>query len=205
MDLTAYIAIKNAEKEKGKMKENEFCRGDIFTTIKADQTEGCPCVIVSNDEINGTNACVMVVYLSDNKELKHETEVIINAKGQRVAECKRVYTLHKSRLCEYIRTCTDVEIINIDLALMRAFGIQQAADLEDPEEKPEAEAVKNLKMMLEEATRRCKQMKKELDAADAKLKIISEDLTKTQVQRDLYRQLYDETLDKLLVGYGVND
>ena len=209
------------------MSEEKFYRGDIFTTVKADQTEGSHCVIISNDEINEKNACVMVVYLNGDLDRMKDTDVIINAKGQKVAECNRIYTLHKSRLCEFIRSCTDAEMGEIDLVLAESLNIHgyTGPDLVDPEDEKEVEDLKEqvenlkainrelaekykyddpekdeLKMRCKESMAHAEEMEKRAIEAEKKAEILSADLSKAETKVDVYKDLYDETLDKLLGG-----
>lgn len=212
------------------MNEEKILRGDIFTTIKPDQTEGSPCLVVSSDEVNESSLCVMVVYLND-KPARNETDVTINAKGLRVADCSRVYTLHKSRIAEYVRSCTDTEMGEIQEAILSALGIYAGVDLVDPKEVAEnanlkkdveilkdecnmymksfedmrnerdelKEQVENLKAINRELAQGYKEAAVEMETVELKeCVMISENEIRLQTERDLYKKLYDETLDKLL-------
>lgn len=99
--------------------------------------------------------------------------------------------IHKSRIGEYFRTCTDDEIKNIDIALMRSLGIDQPEDLEDPEKD-------RLKAQYKEAITRAEEMEKRAIEAEEKAKTLTADLSKAETKVDVYKSLYDETLDKLL-------
>ena len=161
MDLTAYAAIKNAEKEK-KMKKENFYKGDIFMIDKQDASEGGePAVIVSSDEINDSGNYVLLVYLTEENGPMRPTDARIIAGHVMRAKCDRIYRIHKSRIGEFMRIAGIKEMKEIDKALMVALGLKAEAN--------------------------------------------DDDLTRAQVQRDLYKQLYDETLDKLLGGYGVKE
>lgn len=240
VDLTAYHAIKNIAMEKKKMSEYKFYRGDIFTTTKPDQTEGSPCLIVSSDEVNENSICVMIVYLND-KPAKNETDVTISAKGLRVADCSRVYTLHKSRIAEYVRSCTDEEMGEIDLSLAEALNIHgyTGPDLVDPEEENRIEELqKEISCVKDECSMYMKHFEdmrnerdnlkdqvEKLKAANMEFQDLSkredkeeissvrrvilrpegldidmrtEEEIKLEAERDLYKKLYEETMEKLI-------
>lgn len=205
MDLTAYDAIKNAEKEQKKMSVEKIYKGDIFTTIKLDQTEGCPAVIISSNEINENNACVMVVYLTDKGTSMRDTDVMISARGNRRAECGRIYTIHKSRLSEYIRTATSEEMKEVDQAIMVALEIPYTqVYLTDPEDSASPVIIEQnpemdeLKVKYAETRCYAEEMEKRAAEAEEKANSLKADLTKAEAKMDVYKSLYDETLDKLM-------
>lgn len=129
-DPTAYKAMKNYEREEGKM---EVYRGDIFfvtgsggkvtgSEIKQDR----PAVVVSNDMANKYSPVVEVVFLTSIDKAKHlPTHVDIICQIPSIALCEQVNSVSKSRLVTFIRSCTDKEMKSIDKALMVSLGLDE--------------------------------------------------------------------------------
>ena len=211
-DPTAYQAMKKMIGEKA-MSEEKIYRGDIFTTLKSDQTEGNMAVIVSNDNLNEHNACVMIVYLNNKREKKYDSDVIINAKGLNVAECNRVYSLHKSRIGEYVRTCTDDEMDEINRSLMYSLSIDGYPAC-DPEQSEDFEQLRKrnieLNTEIEELRKSLANSEKICSAHYENVKRLTEQKDKAEekneetiiikTERDMYKKLYNETLEKLIAG-----
>ena len=173
-DPTAGEAITNVEGE-----YEMIFRGDIFETIKPDGTAGTPCVIVSSNEINENSDIIMAVYLKDSVKKERNTNVTVNAKTQKIAECGKVYGLHKSKIGEYIKCCNEKEMREIDKALALALGLDGA----EPAAGSETEQADETKSFLfnEEKT-------------EAELK--NETQIRLETERDLYKSLYEDMLDR---------
>ena len=214
MDITAYVAIKNFV-EDSKM-EKEFYKGDIFGTYKNDGSEGNPCVIVSSDKVNTMSNAVCVVYITE-KDFAKKTNVSVVAQGEKIAECDRIYCLHKSRIGGYMRTCTGEEIQKIDAAIIEALdlgfcmiGAEEEIEILKDKNKCIAEEnamylekYDNAKKERDSLAKEIEILKEKIDtggtmAADQKEKVSgSYNEIKLQTERDLYKKLYDETLNKL--------
>lgn len=207
MDLTAYYAIKNSAKEKRKMTALEIKRGDIFE-IDRPNGESQPAVVVSNNVINDNTDCCIVIYLTDRCAAISETDVSIRARTMRVAQANRVYTIHRSKFGEYIRTCDDDELAALDNALGIAFGLEP--ELIDPEEssmntKPAATSVVEpdpetdaLKAQYEEAREHAELMEKRAAEAERQAEELEKKLCMAEAIQETYKELYEDTLDKLL-------
>lgn len=148
-------------------------RGDIFETIKPDGTAGTPCVIVSSNEINENSDIIMAVYLKDSVKKERNTNVTVNAKTQKIAECGKVYGLHKSKIGEYIKCCNEKEMREIDKALALALG------LDGPTENAAAEPAAGSETGQLRTSRRK-----------------SETQIRLETERDLYKRLYEDMLDR---------
>lgn len=207
----------------------EIYKGDIFyitgykKSVGSEQNQDRPAVVVSNDINNKHSTVVEVVFLTSTEKAKYlPTHVNVLCKIPSVALCEQVNSISKRRLGEYIRSCTDEEIRNIDKALMISLGV-------DPEKNTDDQKIDDLKMKLEGSER----MLDEAKAANVELKAMLEDRLKeidsksshienmkTRIkelekqnetegdaqkiklltERNLYRTLYDEMVDKLFEG-----
>lgn len=181
-DPTAGEAITNVEGE-----YEMIFRGDIFETIKPDGTAGTPCVIVSSNEINEDSDIIMAVYLRDSVRKEKETNVNVNAKTLKIAECDRVYGLHKSKIGEYIKCCNEKEMREIDKALALALGI------DGPTENATAEPAVGSKTGQADET---KSFLFDGEKTGAELK--SETQIRLETERDLYKSLYEAMLDRMM-------
>lgn len=203
----------------------EVYRGDIFYILKgghvtgSEQETGRPAVIVSNDVGNHYSQVVEVVYLTTKEKnpLPTHTEIICNVPS--TALCEQITSVSKERLGEFIRSCTTSEMKAIDRALQVSLGLGQI-----PESKPEPtstvdkekiekltadlekeqdlvdDLVKNLGELADERD----MLQKELEAAQEKMSHFkpekSEDyVIKVTTERDLYKSLYEQTIDRLVL------
>ena len=165
-DPTAYKALK------GVMNEMEVKRGDIFyienrrTTDYPSgiQNENRPAIIVSNDTGNKFSNVVEVVYLTsqDKKPLPTHCDVLCRVPS--TALCEQITTIHKDRIGDFVRTCTDKEMLAVEECIKVSLG------LSDPQILTPAAPV----------------------AAAA-----SEDLIHLSAERDTYKRLYEQLLDKI--------
>lgn len=222
-DFTAYLALKNIEKEKKNMIE-KILKGDIFVINRPDEEPGDPAVVVSADNVNDTSPFVLCVYLKDYRnELK--TDVQILAGTVKTARVESIQRIHKSRLGDYIRTCKQNEIDKINQAISVAFDIKfsESADPEEFKELKEANGkllnevaqlynqigitqreyaeqvgnVEELQKCLSEAEKRCSYMRDEVERLEDE-KQDDKEMIVLKTERDLYKRLYEETMDKLL-------
>lgn len=97
-------------------------RGDIFW-IEENKTCGNvqmferPVIIVSNNMNNRYSDCVEIVYLTSQKKKDLPTHVKVMCKIPSTALCERVCTISKQNLGNFIRSCTDQEMKQVDRAL----------------------------------------------------------------------------------------
>lgn len=156
-------------------------RGDIFFVYKAnsygaEQQGGRPAVVVSNDTGNKFSECVEVVYLTtkDKKPLPTHCEVVAMEKS--TALCEQVFTVSKDRLAEYIRSCTDEEMAEIDRALAVSLGLDTAL------KEGKAETTEHV------------------EPANEKQAAPEEDKIRLETERDLYKQMYENLLNRLTIA-----
>ena len=109
----------------------EVCRGDIFyitgcggKIYDSEQKQNRPAVIVSNEKANKFSPVVEVVFLTSSEKAKWlPTHVDVICRIPSVALCEQITSISKSRLGEFVRSCTDAEMKKIDEALMVSLGI----------------------------------------------------------------------------------
>lgn len=108
----------------------EARRGDIFyiANSKCYATNpsveaGRPGIVVSCDELNEHSPSVEVVYLTTKDKKPMATHVPILCKINSTALCETIYTVSKDRLGDYVRTCSDKEMAEIDKGMLHSLGI----------------------------------------------------------------------------------
>lgn len=119
----------------------EVRRGDIFyiANSKCYATNpsveaGRPGIVVSCDELNEHSPSVEVVYLTTKDKKPMATHVPILCKINSTALCETIYTVSKDRLGDYVRTCSDKEMAEIDKGMLHSLGIATAYIERDVEE-----------------------------------------------------------------------
>lgn len=152
----------------------EILRGDIFIVDSdgwcTDKKHHRPAVIVSNNSGNHFSDWVEVVFLTSAEKKPLPTHASVVCRGSiATVLCENIATVHKTKVGEYIRTCTDDEMQKIDEALKVSLGLNK----DEPEEK----------------------QSKELDAET--LKPLT-DIVKLQTERDLYKKLYEQMFEKMV-------
>lgn len=176
-DPTAYQAIINAEKgQKGKTME--VYRGDIFYVKKvgsitgSEQESGRPAVIVSNDTGNQHSPVVEVVYLTTQDKPPMPTHCKVICKQKSTALCEQVYTVSKDRLADYVKTCSDAEMREIDRCLMVSLGLKEEPDaFEDAAH----EMHKEMQALIDDLTMKLEGAERSLDEEkDSYNKLLSE-------------------------------
>lgn len=148
----------------------EVRRGDIFyiANSKCYATNpsveaGRPGIVVSCDELNEHSPSVEVVYLTTKDKKPMATHVPILCKINSTALCETIYTVSKDRLGDYVRTCSDKEMAEIDKGMLHSLGIATTY------------------------------IEREVEEAD------TQDSSALAVERNLYKNLYEQLLDKFTV------
>lgn len=224
-DPTAYEAIINAEKGEHKM-GIEVYRGDIFYVKKtgpvtgSEQDAGRPAVIVSNEYGNEYSTIVEVVYLTKQEKTPLPTHCTVVCKVKSTALCEQIYTVSKERLGEYVKTCTEDEMAAIDRCLMISLGLK---DEPDAFEAAAHELHAEMKAKIDDLIMKLEGAERERDEVEAEYRkvlatnnsLINEleelknqpifpenydpiEVTVLTTERDLYKQLYEQTLERLI-------
>lgn len=177
----------------------EVYRGDIFYiqntgyNVGSEQNSGRPAIIVSNDMGNEHAPVVSMVYLTTQQKKPLPTHVPVICKQESTALCEQIYTVSKERLGDYIRTASDEEMRQIDIALATSLGI---AELPTPSSlNVSAKEIEEMQNDIRDCDAYITQLKHDIErlsggTADADTLIIS-------VERELYKNLYEQLLNKL--------
>lgn len=169
-----------------------FERGDIFyvesvyQTVGSEQRAGRPAIIVSNDKCNENSPVVEVVYLTtrDKNDMPTHVEIRSGTKPS-TALCEQIDSVSKTRLGSYMATCTDSEMTEIDIALAISLGL----DLAMPKEVVKEVVVEKPVEVIKEVV-----VEKPVDAH----KVDSEQLIRALAERNLFEQMYQDLLKKLM-------
>ena len=171
-------------------------RGDIFY-IRGGKTyagygrqsdSGRPAIIVSNDAMNKTADYVEVVYLTTQEKKPLPTHCEIICKQKSTAMCETIYTVNKNRVGDYVKSLTSQELAALNECLMHSIGLSYISDFSEPYDKDYAD------LQDEIDTLRSKNAKltEELHYA----KQVDSDSQSIITERDLYKRLYEQLLDK---------
>lgn len=104
-------------------------RGEIYyishrNTIGSEIAKGRPAIIVSNDALNATSDVIEVVFLTTQPKKELPCHVSINATGiTSTALCEQVTTVSKTLVGDYFGRCTEGEMAEIGLAMIRSLGL----------------------------------------------------------------------------------
>lgn len=100
-------------------------------TVGCVQHAGRPGIIVSNDANNAYAYTLEVVYLTTapKKPLPTHCE-ITSAERPSIALCEQVYTVSDEQIREYIGTCTDEEMAEIDRCLAISLNLLDPNEME---------------------------------------------------------------------------
>lgn len=112
------------------MNNDRVKRGEIYYIAHAkcystdpSNAAGRPGVIVSSDELNRHSDSVEVVYLTSQEKKPMPTHTEVLCKTPSTALCETIYTIHKDRLGDFVRCCTDAEMEGINAAMLCSLGI----------------------------------------------------------------------------------
>lgn len=131
----------------------EVYKGDIFYIEKGKTGEKSPAVVVSATEVIEETGCAQVAWLTNKEENSSSTHAKVMCMIPSVAICEKLSFAYLDRFGEYIRTCTEKEIQDIDNAMLATLGIERQNDNADCEE------IRTLKKELEEKQREIEEMK----------------------------------------------
>lgn len=158
---------------------DEIKRGDIYYVAIPYATghemeKDRPAIVVSCNELNRTSPCIAVVMCtgSEKKDLP-EHITIRSTPIQSTAMCEHIYTVDKSRVGKRVGRCTKSELASLDIGIMSGLGLG-CYDLARDEERA-AEVSPSVPMLQPVQT--------------------SEELVRAQVERDIYKGLYERLLD----------
>lgn len=131
----------------------EVYKGDIFYIEKGKTGESSPAVVVSATETVKETGCAQVAWLTNKEENSSTTHVKVMCVTPSVAICEKLSFAYLDRFGEFVRTCTEKEIQDIDNAMLATLGIERQNDDTAHEE------IRMLKEELKEKQREMEEMK----------------------------------------------
>lgn len=194
----------------------EFCRGDIWfvkkinPTIGSEQDAGRPAIIVSNNIGNEHSSIVEIVWLTTQDKKPLPTHVDIMCRVPSIALCEQITTVSQDRLGDFVRTCTDDEMAEIDRALMVALGLTLPMKTDvTAVDRINRQKIDDLTAELECTERKLDEfnaenadLKEKLKNAEKQIPVfpveIEKELLRAETQRDMYKELYEQAIDKLI-------
>lgn len=169
--------------------------------------------MVSNNKNNENSNVVEIVYMTTQPKTDLPTHVTVRSTGRvSTVLCEQVYSVSTERVGTYIGECSDKEMENIDIALMISLqldgGIKTTKKYNETikEQQEEIDRLKaEIEQMEKDHDERIEQI--EQDAAvyvEENKKIVnmtsSEDTIRLQTERDTYKTMYEQLLNKLVNG-----
>ncbi len=161
----------------------EIRRGDIYYIDKqcsygSEQFSGRPAIVVSNELCNKHSDVIEVVYLTTQPKNNMPTHIHIkSAPRDSIALCEQITSVFIDRIGDYVGTCTEIEMEEIDAALRVSLGLTAE------KENSQTVVVNNLG----DTEGRNKDEASELDK-------MKNDLLRVTAERDLLETLYNKII-----------
>ena len=173
-------------------------RGDIYYVERSqyaqstgsEQWPGRPAIIVSNDKNNEFSQTVEVVYLTTRPKADLPTHIDIrSSRLPSVALCEQVTSVSVDRIGSWFAHCTDQEMQMIDAAL--AISLDIDCEPQVVEKVIEKVVEKPVEKIIEKPVPAETSAQPALDS--------SEEVIRLQTERDMYKSLYEQMFERLLV------
>lgn len=174
VDITAYKALSNIEKENSKM---EFNRGEIFEYEQVGRGDIRKALIISAD-FRAKDRFLNAILLTEEPKGDHNVQVV--CEGMMYADCGMVSFVSNDRLGNFIRTATEAEMRQIDEGIAKCLGIERKT-VEVPVEKIVEVPAQNSAHYPPE-----------------KHLMLAERLASAKTQADIYKNLYEQLLEKVV-------
>lgn len=186
---------------------SDIKRGEMFYISRrgeryngSEQHADRPAVVVSNDKNNENSNVVEIVYMTTQPKTDLPTHVTVRSTGRvSTVLCEQVYSVSIDRVGTYIGECTDKEMENIDIALM--ISLQLDGNIKTS--KKYAETIKEQQEEIEYYRNKIQAMeqeRKEKQNAKQETQESSEDTIRLQTERDTYKNMYEQLLNRLVNG-----
>lgn len=145
-------------------------RAGAYNEIGSEQYAGRPAIIVSSDKINQNSETLEIVYLTTQPKRDLPTHVTVRASGRvSTAICEQVTTVSSTRIGDYYGECNSQELSAVDAAIASSLGLEFVA--------PENCAT---------------------ESGGGELSTLDEKYIELRSEKNLYKSLYESTLEKLL-------
>lgn len=188
-DPTAYKAIKNIEREENEM---EIRKGEIWEIEMGKQLRTA--VVLA---VHGSYSIV----LSFNDEQRERRTVQINAQGMKYTEPGMISYKFNDSFVKFIRLTKDEEFADILKQVADALEIKTLEEIPFSDAEINETEIRRLQMELADA--KAKNLELEQDNARLAATIYEDEkigvkLTILQTERDLYKSLYEQTIERLI-------
>lgn len=156
-----------------------FERGNIYyinnnnsPIVGSEQASGRPAIVVSNDKNNNHSSVLEVVYLTTQPKTYLPTHVKITSSSKpSTALCEQVYSISVDRVGDWCGECTADEMEQIDAALIISLGLTPPQNAKAEIKEEEEPSVYHFDPAL---------------------------ITKLETERDIYKNLYEQLLEKII-------
>ncbi len=150
---------------------------DNYKTTGSEQYAGRPAIIVSNEICNERSPVVEVVFLTTQPKCEMPTHVTIHsATRTSIAICEQITSVAVERVGDFMGTCTEVEMADIDRALRVSLALENSP-------------VTTLRKTLSVA---------KVNVNNAEVQELKQQLATAIAERDKYETMYNGLLDRLL-------
>ena len=133
--------------------------------------------------MNKTADYVEVVYLTTQEKKPLPTHCEIICKQKSTAMCETIYTVNKDRVGDYVKSLTAEETAAVNECLMNSIGLSYMSDFAEPYDKDYSDLQDEIDSLRSQNSTLKQQLEKNSDHT-----VITE--------RDLYKRLYEQLLDK---------
>ena len=126
---------------------------------------------------------VEVVYLTTQEKKPLPTHCEIICKQKSTAMCETIYTINKDRVGDYVKSLTAEETAAVNECLMNSIGLSYISDFAEPYDRDYSDLQDEIDSLRSQNSTLKQQLEKNSDST-----VITE--------RDLYKRLYEQLLDK---------
>lgn len=195
LDPTAAAALRNIGGGSRKEKAMKFYAGDIWECSENSGALGT-CAVISAHKKYATVLWLVATQTED-------TPYRVLARGEMFTDPGRVSFVMYDRLQNFVRAMSEAEVVGLREAVREALEFptggaegsditeEQAEELKAKAQKAESRAIE-LEKKVQNLFDELQEAKKQADG-EGKMELV-----KAQTQRDLYKSLYEETLDKMI-------
>lgn len=184
---------------------NDIKRGEMFYISRggasyngSEQHSDRPAVVVSNNKNNENSNVIEIVYMTTQPKTDLPTHVTVRSTGRiSTVLCEQVYSVSTERVGTYIGECTDKEMENIDIALMISLqldGNMKTSKKYNETIKEQQEHEDAIAEIEQDAAVYVEENKKIANTEK------TEDTIRLQTERDTYKTMYEQLLNRLVNG-----
>jgi mRNA interferase MazF len=154
---------------------------------------------------NKNGGTVEVVYLTTQPKTDLPTHCTIRSTGRiSTVLCEQVHTVSIERVGKYIGQCTDVEMRNIDIAIMISLsldaGIKTSKQYNETIERQQ-ETIESLKAEIEiESMKKEKAENEAVEQSRNSAETAGEEIIRTRTERDTYKALYESLFERMIAS-----